>query len=486
LWVDEGFTAWAVAQGYGDLWSVVPTFDQHPPLFHLLLKLWTEVFGDSEAALRGLPALAGVATVPLVWLAGRSLGGERDGARVGLTAAALFAVAPVQLQYAQEARAYALLTLAAAAAIAGALFLAARPDAARAPLLGWGGGAPGARLAWAGLVAGTGAALWLHNLAALLALALAAGGLVWLARDLRWDRRAALNLLLAAALVAVLWSPFLVRLLAQAGGVASGFWIPAPDRRRILGTLEFLFAVRFLDAVPMLWPLLALAALGLLALARRGRAGAAALLGAATVLPVALSLLASVAVQPILLGRTLVWTGVPFYLALASAPLLLPPGRARLRGALAAALVALSAAGSLRYFAVFEKEPWRELTAEIARGWRPGDLLVLAPGFLETQTGYYAPRVPGGGALRVHPLASAATVDDAGLDALRRALPPDGRAWLVLRGADRYDPAGEVRRLLEGQGRPLLAERRVFGRGLWLYLYGTPAPAEGSGPASRS
>jgi hypothetical protein len=56
----------------------------------------------------------------------------------------------------------------------------------------------------------------------------------------------------------------------------------------------------------------------------------------------------------------------------------------------------------------------------------------------------------------------------------------------VLRGADRYDPAGEVRRLLEGQGRPLLAERRVFGRGLWLYLYGTPAPAEGSGPASRS
>src|SRR5579862_6003294 len=48
-----------------------------PPLIALITWLWRSVFGQSLAAIRLLPALAGVAEVALTALIARELGGRR-------------------------------------------------------------------------------------------------------------------------------------------------------------------------------------------------------------------------------------------------------------------------------------------------------------------------------------------------------------------------------------------------------------------------
>jgi 4-amino-4-deoxy-L-arabinose transferase-like glycosyltransferase len=78
-----------------------------PPLYYALAWIWTQATGTGEYGLRSISALAGVATVPVVYL----IGYELRGRRAGLMAAALAAVNPMLLWYSQEARAYSLLVL---------------------------------------------------------------------------------------------------------------------------------------------------------------------------------------------------------------------------------------------------------------------------------------------------------------------------------------------------------------------------------------
>ena len=99
LWADEGFSwVWAHLP-QSAIWGDAAPFETHPPLFYSLQRLWL-TFGDSEAAMRSLPALFGILTVPLVFWLGRLVGGTR----VGLVAALLAATSPPLVAYSQEAR----------------------------------------------------------------------------------------------------------------------------------------------------------------------------------------------------------------------------------------------------------------------------------------------------------------------------------------------------------------------------------------------
>ncbi|MEA2407291.1 MAG: mannosyltransferase [Thermoleophilaceae bacterium] len=72
------------------------------------LVLWPLVrISESEAMLRAPAALAGIASVPALWWAGRTLVNER----VGLVAAALLAVSPTAIWYSQLARPFAFVIL---------------------------------------------------------------------------------------------------------------------------------------------------------------------------------------------------------------------------------------------------------------------------------------------------------------------------------------------------------------------------------------
>ena len=41
-------------------------YDTHPPLYSLLMLLWTRAFGDSERSIRMFPLLCSVASVLLI------------------------------------------------------------------------------------------------------------------------------------------------------------------------------------------------------------------------------------------------------------------------------------------------------------------------------------------------------------------------------------------------------------------------------------
>lgn len=105
---DEVVTASRILRGsFGHAMDAVGFSESAPPLYYALAWVWTQVTGTGEFGLRSISALAGVATVPFVYL----IGIELRGRSAGLMAAALVAVNPMLLWYSQEARAYSLLAL---------------------------------------------------------------------------------------------------------------------------------------------------------------------------------------------------------------------------------------------------------------------------------------------------------------------------------------------------------------------------------------
>lgn len=138
IWFDEAATWDLVRRPFGEMLSRLPDGESNPPLFYVLEWGWTRVFGDGEAGLRSLSALAGLLTVPVAYAIGRraAVGVARvAGERAGLAAAALVAVNPLLLWFSQEARSYALATLLSGLALL--LFLHALDDARGRFLAGW-------------------------------------------------------------------------------------------------------------------------------------------------------------------------------------------------------------------------------------------------------------------------------------------------------------------------------------------------------------
>ena len=101
FWVDEAFSAVIAAAPWHDFWQQIRTTELNMLPYYLLLRAWIHL-GNSEAWLRSLSALFGIATVPAVYL----LGSRLFSTRVGLLSAALLAVHPGHVAFSQEARSY--------------------------------------------------------------------------------------------------------------------------------------------------------------------------------------------------------------------------------------------------------------------------------------------------------------------------------------------------------------------------------------------
>jgi mannosyltransferase len=132
LWYDEAVTAHLLRMDLGAMLRAIPDSESTPPLYYVLAWLWAQAAGTGEAGLRALPALLGVATIPVVWALARRLGGDR----AALYAAALTAVNPMLVWFSQEARAYSLLAL--LAACSALLWLRALESPRSGRLLAWG------------------------------------------------------------------------------------------------------------------------------------------------------------------------------------------------------------------------------------------------------------------------------------------------------------------------------------------------------------
>jgi len=112
-WSDEAVTVGLAHKSLGHMLSALPNSERTPPVYYVVAWFWSRIFGSSEAGLRSLSALAGTATVLLVYAIARRMAGQR----AGLIAAALIAVSPILVWYSQEARSYELLVCLCAASV---------------------------------------------------------------------------------------------------------------------------------------------------------------------------------------------------------------------------------------------------------------------------------------------------------------------------------------------------------------------------------
>ncbi len=103
LWFDEIFSVHAASQPWSSILGFVAQDLIHPPLFYILLKIWTTVGGESVLWARMFPfAFAAAALIPLYFLA-RDL---RLRTSQTLLAIAFIASSGTLIKYAQEVRMY--------------------------------------------------------------------------------------------------------------------------------------------------------------------------------------------------------------------------------------------------------------------------------------------------------------------------------------------------------------------------------------------
>lgn len=131
LWLDESYTLHLVRLSFSSMLATVPKTESTPPVYYVLAWIWSRLFGDSAFALRLLPALAGLATVAVIYVLALRVSGRRAAVYAGLLAAC----APILVWFSQEARSYSLATLLACASLLALVrFL---QDGRASALAGW-------------------------------------------------------------------------------------------------------------------------------------------------------------------------------------------------------------------------------------------------------------------------------------------------------------------------------------------------------------
>jgi mannosyltransferase len=103
MWLDEALTVNIARLPLGDLRGALER-DGAPPLYYVLLHIWTGVFGGSDIAARSLSGVCALAAVVVCWFAARRWFDERT---AWLTVIVL-AANPFLIRYATEARMYTL------------------------------------------------------------------------------------------------------------------------------------------------------------------------------------------------------------------------------------------------------------------------------------------------------------------------------------------------------------------------------------------
>lgn len=107
LWLDEAITAKVVRQfSLFQISSLFSPADFHPPMYYIVMKMWTAILGYTEVALRMPSVIFSLLTGHAIFLIGTRLKNQK----FGLWAAALYLFNPLAIYYSQEARMYAMVT----------------------------------------------------------------------------------------------------------------------------------------------------------------------------------------------------------------------------------------------------------------------------------------------------------------------------------------------------------------------------------------
>jgi 4-amino-4-deoxy-L-arabinose transferase-like glycosyltransferase len=130
MWLDEALTVNIARLPLSQLHAALKQ-DGAPPLYYVLLHIWTAVFGTSNVAVRSLSACFMTGTVIAMWFAARRFAGTK----AAWIAAALTFASPYAIRYATEARMYSLEMLLVASGIVAFQRAIEKPTVARLALV---------------------------------------------------------------------------------------------------------------------------------------------------------------------------------------------------------------------------------------------------------------------------------------------------------------------------------------------------------------
>jgi uncharacterized membrane protein len=371
LWLDEAYSAWFVGLSWRDLWVLTPRYETHPPFYYSLLKAWTYLFGDSGAALRSLSAVAGLVAIPIMAVAAKELARLTLVFRPNVLIAGtciLMAVSPRLVIAGQDARPYALLLLAYAAALAAWLRLTRsfRNEPRSAGRIG----------DWILLTVATVAVLWLHALGILYATALLAALLLTASESAsaeRWRRLGA-----ATAVAAVLYLPCFLMLVGRAGDWSNGWlkWQPLLFPGQLMNLYGQLKMVDPLSAVTATVATCGLLLLGIRFLWLAGDRRLAAGLTSLLLLPPILAAIISQFAAPVFLPRTMLAVSAPAYLVVSLAIAQSPKWK---RLGFVFVMLLAFAINLAQTLVRPSLETWGDMAAILKRDMKPGDIIWVYP-----------------------------------------------------------------------------------------------------------
>jgi mannosyltransferase len=413
-WLDEAF---AIGIARVDLEEVLYhlRLDVHPPLYYLLLRGWIALLDGSVWTARLLSVVCSVALIAVAYGAAARLIDRT----AGLTTATLLAVSVFHVEFAQEARMYALLACLATVSAWSFSRLFGPP-----------------RLAWFVLFV-VSTALMVHT--QVYGLFVIGGQAATVALDV-WRRRQeavepAARWIAALALVFAAFLPWLPVFTWQVALVQDHFWIGEPEPAGLVAVFR-----TFTGSTPLLLLAATLAVGGAVALSRRPRpeAGPSALLlllpwlAGPILIPFGVSLISS----PIFLPKYTIAASVPFAILTAAGITALP--RRTLQVLALAACVVLSLSTLPAYYELPVKDGWREAVPLVEREAAADDAIVLYPYFNQIAFDFYRERQDL--QVRPFPLFTAPPPADGWPAAISRATAGRARVWLVTL---RFDASSE-------------------------------------------
>ncbi len=364
LWLDEASTHSFAVMSIPDIWKATAGGEFNPPLFywieHLMLTL-----GNNEVVLRFVPALLGVLTIPLIYFAGK----EFMDRNVGIIAAAAFAFSPFLIFYSQDARAYSMMLFFVAFAMVF-YFKALRTN----DLKNW---------ALFGILSAF--AFWSHFYSFVIIASLILYALFLQIGNLKKNIQNLKMIALSIVLFVVLCFPlilltiqlFVTRTSSAPTFGIQGLGIISETFRQLSGFSDipmFLFLILFIIGIIQAFLIDKNKGFFLVTL---------------TVLTFVISFILSykMPMQP----RYLIFFNTVFFLGVAVSYKIfysLINNRGVVYGFIAL-LVIVSAPTLVDYYKGYSKEDWRGFSGQIQQMTKPGDLIVVVPGYISQPLNYY-------------------------------------------------------------------------------------------------
>ncbi len=388
LWFDELFSLKHVRLDFGPMLGSLAEDGTNLPAYHLFLKSWVTVFGDSEISLRFPSALFGVLTVPLVY----RLGADLFNKQAGLISAVMVSVSSFHIYYAQEARMY---TFLAFLMLLSSVFLFKwqREKTARSA-------------AYYVLVSGL--LLYTHYYGMFLILAQNIYILALIAMEHKQDRPRIGPWIAMQSSIAALFLPWVIFWFLRIGDLKNASWFQEPSLHDVYITFT-----QFVNGPVSL--LICVAFLGLAVLrpfwsyADTGGRGQAAPGPARHFLPsfagharqyylviwvlslVIVPVIVSTLYRPMYHSRYVIGASLPFYLLVAGA-VTATVRQPVLRLLIIVGLIAFAIPDNLRLYQPGIKPQWREATHAVETRAAPGDMVLIVGEHHKIIFEYYAHR----------------------------------------------------------------------------------------------